>query len=149
MEDIEIRPMTNRDIPEVVSIENLSYSAPWTRREFYAELNFNRFARYFVVEKNQKIIGYIGSWFFKDFVHITNVTVHPDFRNKGIGRKLMNYIIDLAKSRKVKKVVLEVRVSNTIAQKLYKNLGFRVEKIRKEYYPDNKENALYMVKILS
>ena len=148
MEEIIIRPMTNRDIPEVVSIENVSYSAPWSRREFYGELNFNRFAHYFVAETNQKIVGYIGSWFFKDFVHITNVAVHPDFRKKGIGTRLMNYIIDLAKGRKVKKVVLEVRISNGIAQKLYKNLGFRIEKIKKGYYPDNKEDALYMVKIL-
>ena len=148
MEEIKIRPMTNGDIPEVVSIENVSYSAPWSRREFYGELNFNRFARYFVVEMNQKIIGYIGSWFFKDFVHITNVAVHPDFRKKGIGTKLMNYIINLAKSRKVKKIVLEVRVSNIIAQRLYKNLGFKVEKVKKEYYPNNKEDAFYMVKVL-
>lgn len=148
MEEEKIRPMTNRDISEVISIENVSYSAPWTRREFYGELNFNRLAKYFVIEKEGKIVGYIGSWFFKDFVHITNIAVHPDYRKHGIGTKLMKHIIELASRKGAKKIVLEVRVSNKIAQNLYKKLGFKVEKVKREYYPDNKEDAFYMIKTL-
>lgn len=146
VENIKIRPMLNRDILSVVEIDKKSYSQPWGVNEFYREINYNRFGRYFVVEIDKKIVGYIGSWFLGDLIHITTVAVDPEYRRRGIGEMLMNFIIDMGKGEKVKKVVLEVRVSNLVAQKLYEKLGFKIEKIKKEYYPDNKEDAYYMVK---
>lgn len=146
VENIKIRPMLNRDILSVVEIDKKSYSQPWGVNEFFREINYNRFGRYFVVEIDKKIVGYIGSWFLGDLIHITTVAVDPEYRRRGIGEMLMNFIIDMGKGEKVKKVVLEVRVSNLVAQKLYEKLGFKIEKIKKEYYPDNKEDAYYMVK---
>lgn len=146
VENIKIRPMLNRDILSVVEIDRKSYSQPWGVNEFFREINYNRFGRYFVAEIDKKIVGYIGSWFLGDLIHITTVAVDPEYRRKGIGEMLMNFIIDMGKGEKVKKVVLEVRVSNLVAQKLYEKLGFKIEKIKKEYYPDNKEDAYYMVK---
>jgi ribosomal-protein-alanine N-acetyltransferase len=146
IEDIKIRPMLNRDIISVVEIDRKSYSHPWGVNEFFREINYNKFGRYFVAEFNKKIIGYIGSWFLGDLIHVTTVAVDPEYRRKGVGEKLMNFIIDMGKNENFKKVVLEVRVSNIVAQKLYEKLGFKIEKIKKEYYPENKEDAYYMVK---
>lgn len=146
LENLKIRPMLNRDILNVVEIDRKSYSQPWGVNEFFREINYNKFGRYFVAEVDNKIVGYIGSWFLGDLIHITTVAVDPQYRRKGIGEMLLNFIIEMGKKEKVKKVVLEVRVSNIIAQKLYEKLGFKIEKIKKEYYPDNKEDAYYMVK---
>lgn len=146
MEEIKIRPMSNKDILAVVDIDKKSYAHPWGVNEFFREVNYNRFGRYFVVESNNIVIGYIGSWFLSDLIHITTLAVHPDYRRKGIGEKLMNYVLDLGKKEKYKTCVLEVRVSNEKAINLYKKLGFKIDKIKKEYYPDNKEDAYYMVK---
>lgn len=148
MEEIKIRPMLNKDILVVVDIDKKSYSRPWGVNEFFREINYNRFSRYFVAEIDNTIVGYIGSWFLSDLIHITTVAVHPDYRRKGIGEKLMNYILDIGKKENYKTCVLEVRVSNERAIELYKKLGFRIEKIKKGYYPDNKEDAYYMVKNL-
>lgn len=146
MEEIKIRPMSNKDILAVVDIDKKSYAHPWGVNEFFREVNYNRFGRYFVVELNNVVIGYIGSWFLSDLIHITTLAVHPDYRRKGIGEKLMSYILDIGKKEKYKTCVLEVRVSNEKAINLYKKLGFKIDKIKKEYYPDNKEDAYYMVK---
>lgn len=146
MEEIKIRPMVNKDILAVVDIDKKSYSHPWGVNEFFREVNYNRFSRYYVVELDNNIIGYIGSWFLSDIIHITTLAVHPDYRRKGIGEKLMNYILDIGEKEEYKTCVLEVRVSNEKAINLYKKLGFKVDKIKKEYYPDNKEDAYYMVK---
>lgn len=146
MEEIKIRPMSNKDILAVVEIDKKSYAHPWGVSEFFREVNYNRFGRYFVVELNDIVVGYIGSWFLSDLIHITTIAVHPDYRRKGIGGKLMNYMLDLGKKEKYKTCVLEVRVSNEKAINLYKKLGFKIDKIKKEYYPDNKEDAYYMVK---
>ncbi|MGQ9845191.1 MAG: ribosomal protein S18-alanine N-acetyltransferase [Caldisericia bacterium] len=146
MEEIKIRPMSNKDILAVVDIDKKSYAHPWGVNEFFREVNYNKFGRYFVVELNNVVIGYIGSWFLSDLIHITTLAVHPDYRRKGIGEKLMNYILDIGKKEKYKTCVLEVRLSNEKAINLYKKLGFKIDKIKKEYYPDNKEDAYYMVK---
>ncbi len=146
IDEIKIRPMLNRDIISVVEIDRKCFSHPWGVNEFFREINYNKFGRYYVAELDKKIIGYIGSWFLGDLIHITTIAVDPEYRRKGVGKKLMDFIIDIGKNEKVKKVVLEVRVSNLIAQKLYEKLGFIIEKIKKEYYPDNREDAYYMVK---
>lgn len=148
MDEIEIKPMTNKDILAVVDIDKKSYSQPWGVNEFFREVNYNRFGKYFVAELNNVIVGYIGSWFLSDLIHITTVAVHPDFRRRGIGEKLMNYILDIGKKENCRLCVLEVRVSNERAINLYKKLGFEIDKIKKGYYPDNREDAYYMVKDL-
>lgn len=148
MEEIKIRPMTNRDIINVVEIDKKSYSHPWGIGEFFREINYNRYSKYFVAELNNKIIGYIGSWFLSNLIHITTIAVHPDYRRKGIGETLMKFILNLGIKENYKTCVLEVRISNVNSINLYKKLGFRIEMIKKEYYPDNKEDAYYMVKDL-
>ncbi len=145
--DIKIRLMTEKDIDEVYEINRLSFSSPWSRENFEREILNNKIAKYFVVEKDNRIVGYIGFWQIFREAQITAIAVHPDFRRKGIGEAMLDYIIELCKKNSIEEIVLEVRVSNTIAQNLYLKKGFKKVGIRKWYYRDG-EDALVMIKKL-
>ncbi|MGB9857771.1 MAG: ribosomal protein S18-alanine N-acetyltransferase [Dictyoglomaceae bacterium] len=145
--DFEIRTMNEKDIDEVYEINRLSFSSPWSKESFERELFNNKIAHYFVAVKDNKIVGYIGFWQIFQEAQITAIAVHPDFRRKGIGEALLDYVINLCKKNSIKEIVLEVRVSNTIAQNLYFKKGFKKVGIRKWYYKDG-EDALVMIKKL-
>ena len=139
-----IRKMQREDVEEVYQIELLSFSAPWSKESLFYELEQNLFAKYLVVEFEGKVIGYCGLWVIMDDAQITNIAVHPDYRNMKIGEALLRFSIQLSKEMNAKRLSLEVRVSNHIAQSLYKKVGFLSGGIRKRYYTDNQEDALVM-----
>lgn len=139
-----IRKMQKEDIEEVFQIELQSFSVPWSKESLYYELEQNLFAKYLVVEFKEKVIGYCGLWVIMDDAQITNIAVHPDYRGMKIGESLLKFSIQLSKEMSAKRLSLEVRVSNHIAQSLYKKVGFVPGGIRKRYYTDNQEDALVM-----
>ncbi|WP_199426904.1 ribosomal protein S18-alanine N-acetyltransferase [Thermaerobacillus caldiproteolyticus] len=141
---IQFRPMTLADIDEVVYVEKASFTLPWSREAFYSELVHNQYAKYIVMEYNHRIIGYCGMWVVIDEAHITNVAVLPEYRGKKLGEALMRKVMETAKQLGAAIMTLEVRVSNHVAQSLYRKLGFLNGGIRKRYYPDNQEDALVM-----
>ena len=93
---------------------------------------------------NHYIVGFIGSWIMADEAHITSIAVREDYRRQGIGELLLISAIDLAMELKADILTLEVRVSNTGAQKLYSKYGFTQVGLRKGYYTDNREDAIIM-----
>jgi len=99
-----------------------------------------------VAEVDNKIVGYGGFWVVVDEGHITNIAVHPEYRSKGIGSKIMEGLIELAKKNGIISMTLEVRESNIVAQHLYAKFGFRPLGRRKGYYQDNNEDAIIMWK---
>ena len=144
MQPIAIERMRSADLEEVLAIERASFSMPWSRGAFLYELEQNRVARCYVVREDGRLIGYICLWEVADEVHITNVAVHPDLRRRGVGRSLLNAVLDDARQRKLRLVVLEVRPSNVEALGLYESFGFRVVGRRRGYYYDTGEDALVM-----
>lgn len=144
---ITIRPMKFEDIDKVDEINKLSFSNPWNRESFERELSSNRIAHYFVAVYDNQIIGFIGLWIIFQEAQITTIAVHPDFRGKKVGEKLLDFVIDYCTKNSVKNIILEVRISNTIAQNLYYKKGFKKIGVRKWYYKDG-EDALVMVKKL-
>ena len=92
----------------------------------------------------ETLAGYAGLWLMLDEAHVTTIAVRPSVRGQGVGELLFVGLIDLACALGAKYVTLEVRVSNTVAQNLYRKYGFREEGIRKRYYSDNGEDALIM-----
>lgn len=139
-----IRSMEKKDIEEVYQIELLSFTTPWTKESLYYELEQNLFAKYLVVEFEDRLVGYCGLWVIIDDAQITNIAVHPDFRGMKIGESLLKFSMQLSKEMSAKRLSLEVRVTNHIAQSLYKKVGFAPGGIRKRYYTDNQEDALIM-----
>ena len=98
---------------------------------------------------DSRIVGYLCLWEVADEVHITNVAVRPDARRQGIARALLSSVVDNARARAFKVVVLEVRPSNDHARMLYESFGFRVVGRRHGYYYDTGEDALVMEITLS
>ncbi|ACK42243.1 MULTISPECIES: ribosomal protein S18-alanine N-acetyltransferase [Dictyoglomus] len=145
---VEIRPMKFEDIDQVDEINKLSFSNPWSRESFERELSSNRIAHYFVAIHENKIIGFVGLWIIFQEAQITTIAVHPNYRGRKVGEKLLDFIIDYCQKNLVKNIILEVRVSNTIAQNLYYKKGFKKVGVRKWYYKDG-EDALVMVKKLT
>ncbi len=92
----------------------------------------------------QYIVGFLGTWYMPDDAHIVSVGVRSDYRGCGIGELLLIGAIEQAQQRRMPAVTLEVRVSNHIAQNLYKKYGFEKMGVRKGYYSDNREDALIM-----
>src|SRR5690606_25175886 len=102
------------------------------------------FAEYFVIEDNEQIFGYCGLWVIVDQAQITNIAILPKYRGKKYGELLFTYVLAKAKEKGAKELTLEVRVSNIVAQKLYKKYGLVPVGVRKNYYVDNQEDALLM-----
>ncbi|MEG6586831.1 ribosomal protein S18-alanine N-acetyltransferase [Dendrosporobacter sp. 1207_IL3150] len=143
MNEIIIRPMLAEDIEDVLAVEVLSFSTPWSQDAFESEIT-NKLAYYLVLEDNRQVIGYAGMWLILDEAHITNIAIIPQYRRSGLGEKLLLEMIQKAKLHGAASMTLEVRVSNNAAQCLYEKLGFEKRGIRKQYYTDTKEDALIM-----
>ena len=146
---IIIRPMELDDLEEVLNIEKKSFPNPWTYNIFYYELTQNKYAKYFVLEKNKEIIGYLGLWYKGRSFHISNIAINERWRKRGYGGSFLKFIEKIASKHKIKDVSLEVRRSNLIAQNMYRKYGYKVIRIRKNYYQDEKEDALVMKKKLN
>jgi [ribosomal protein S18]-alanine N-acetyltransferase len=141
---LTFRNMNIEDIDAVLNIEHNSFATPWSRDAFYNELTNNRFAIYIVLEENQNVIGYCGAWVVIDEAHITNIAILPEFRGRKLGKALLTKLMEISKELGAKKMTLEVRKSNHVAQGLYRKLGFIDGAVRKRYYIDNQEDALVM-----
>ncbi len=90
------------------------------------------------------IIGFAGLWLMVDEAHITTIAVHPAHRGLHVGELLLNSLVGIAYEIGARTVTLEVRVSNTVAQNLYRKYGFEVAGLRRRYYSDNDEDAYIM-----
>ena len=145
MSDLIIRRMRLEDCPQVHGIEEKVFPTPWSLRDFEKEMTVNRCARYLVAEEDGRIVGFAGAWMILDESHMTNIAVLPEYRGRGIGRQLMNALLQYASNLGVSYMTLEVRAGNEKAQALYRSLGFVKAAVRKKYYEDNGEDAFLMV----
>ncbi len=144
MDEVKIRVMTTADVDSVSNIEELSFSLPWSRKAFAAEIAENDLAHYLVAEVVDQLVAYAGMWMILDEAHVTNVAVLPDYRGQGIGKLIMASLILYAEQQGAKRMTLEVRPSNEIAKNLYRQFGFVAAGLRKQYYTDTKEDAIIM-----
>ncbi len=138
-----IEEMKVDDIDGVFEVEKNCFEDYWSKDSFKKELS-NNLAKYLVAKVDKKVVGYVGIWFVVDEGHITNVAVHEDYRGKKVGDQLIKELVQVCKDSNIVSMTLEVRASNTVAQNLYRKYGFRMAGIRKEYYSNNKEDAIIM-----
>lgn len=139
-----IRDMRAEDVSGVLEVEQECFTLPWSRKAFEAELDDNDLAHYLVMEDEGRIIGYAGVWIVLDEAHVTNIAISQSYRRRGLGERLLVELIRSAKQYGALSMTLEVRVTNSAAQKLYEKLGFVKRGIRRQYYSDTKEDALIM-----
>lgn len=152
-----IRPLTAADLPAVMRIEQVSYSTPWPESSFQGLLNRTDTAL-FVAEVEQsrsdggadvaptpvEIAGYAVCWAVFDQGELGNIAVAPAWRHQGVARLLLERVIRTMRERGVRELYLEVRLTNKIAQHLYRAYGFREVGIRRAYYSNPTEDALVM-----
>ena len=143
---IEIISMQKEHLDDVYKIEENAFSIPWSKKELEKDAFLNKLSIYLVALYNNEIVGYVGMWHVVNEGHITNIAVKNEYRNQGIGDKLIKELINIAKEKEMIGITLEVRMNNLSAQKLYSKNGFKVEGIRKNYYKDTREDAIIMWK---
>ncbi len=141
---LRIEAMRLADIPEVQAIERASFTSPWPPQAYRSELETNRLAMYLVGRVDGRVIAYAGVWIMVDEAHITTFAVHPAWRRRRIGERLLITVLDLSAERGAREATLEVRLSNLAARRLYEKYGFRPVGLRPRYYTDNGEDALIM-----
>ncbi|MFA6162430.1 MAG: ribosomal protein S18-alanine N-acetyltransferase [Methylobacter sp.] len=140
---MRIRKMTSADLPGVLEVERANYKFPWGEDIFKDCLK----ARYscWVCENQGKILGFSILAIGVGEAHILNICVAPTEQKKGIGRKMMENLIEVARGQ-AETMFLEVRPSNRVAIALYMDMGFNEIGIRKDYYPaeNGREDAIML-----
>jgi ribosomal-protein-alanine N-acetyltransferase len=147
-----IERATERDLDRILRIEQESFSAPWTRKMFEAELTQNPFGRLYVAraaEAPQDLVGYVCFWAVFEELRLMTLAVEPSRRRQGIGRALLHEALALGRAEGATKALLEVRASNTAAVQMYEESGFRRTAVRARYYVNPVEDAVLMERDLS
>lgn len=164
-----LAPMKMSDVPTVSRIEQLVFSLPWTATAFRYEVCHNDTSDYLVLRYlpwvakaeatsllrpirrllgvstyDPSLLGYGGFWVMLDEAHICTVALRDEWRGRGLGELLVQLLMERACARKARVATLEVRISNALAQNLYKKYGFGIVGRRKRYYSDNGEDAYIM-----
>ena len=144
--NLEIYNMTDYDLSLIKDILIDDFDDFWTYDVLQEELN-NPNSEYFVAKLENNILGFAGIWKSVDDVHITDIVVKKSNRQTGIGSKLLEKLIQTAKSQNFNSITLEVNEHNLPAINLYLKYGFKNVGFRKKYY-NNKDNAIIMTKEL-
>lgn len=140
----ELRPMTAADLDAVMAIELAAYPFPWTYGIFEDCLRAGY--RAWVAAKASMVCGYGLLSAAAGEAHVLNVCVAESERRQGIGRLLLDRLLDEARNMGAQRVFLEVRPSNVEAVSLYNERGFHLITRRPNYYPSRsgREDALVM-----
>ena len=144
-DEVSIEPMKPKDLDQVLAIEQASFHRPWTRSSFETELR-RLPAICLVARYADQVLGYLIFWLVRPDMHMLNLAVRPDVRCQGLGFLLLEYMFEYGREVGATQVFLEVRPSNPAAQRLYQRAGFVFTGRRKNYYSEDKEDALLMTK---
>lgn len=129
---VEIRLMHEFDVPVVVTLENAAYQFPWSDGIFRDCLRVGYVCR--VLDIGGILGGYAVMSMGAGEAHILNVCISDEYRCRGLGRKMLMYLLDRARSAGMKEAYLEVRPSNLVAGRLYQSVGFVQVGLRRGYY---------------
>lgn len=138
-----IRRMQAGDLEQVAELEKCCFSESWSYRLLEAGL-YSDYDIYYVFEQEEKILGYCNLRILAGEGEVQRIAVLPQYRGRGLGRKMMEAMMNISRENQVTAVSLEVRESNTAARSLYESYGFAEEAVRKDYYHEPTENAVIM-----
>lgn len=141
---LTVRPMTHADLGAVLRIDEQSYSSPWSAVYWKQLLDHGPTRILRVALADGIVVGHAVLFVLHDEGHVASVAVHPDHRRSGVGSVLVEQLCHAAVAAGCEAMTLEVRVSNTSAQALYRRFGFAPAGVRKNYYADAGEDALIM-----
>jgi ribosomal-protein-alanine N-acetyltransferase len=144
--------MRSDDLDRIVAIERQGFLHPWSRELLARELS-HAWSHVLVAAEDGpgdgELVGYVVFWLVHDEVHVLNLGIAVEARRRGIGRALMEEAHGRGRERGAVLSTLEVRRSNAPALALYRGLGYRQVGIRPNYYAEEGEDAIVMVRELS
>ncbi len=147
-----LRSARAADVDRIVDIEKDGFLHPWSRELVERELghSWSRILLACEVDPagDERVLGYIVFWIVHDEVHVLNVATALEARRRGIGRALMDGAEEEGRARGARLATLEVRRSNAGAIALYRAIGYRQVGVRPNYYAEEREDAIVMVKAL-
>lgn len=143
-----IRPVEEKDLKDIIEIEEDNFLDCWTLKQYDYDLNVNEFAFLFAVIHEGELIGYVDFWITFDQATINKIAIKKEYQKRGIGLILLEDTLSRIQSAEVNTITLEVRVSNFKAISLYQKVGFKTCVVKKNYYDDG-EDAYYMIKELN
>jgi [ribosomal protein S18]-alanine N-acetyltransferase len=146
MATLFIEPLSSpSDLDAVLAIEVESFTSPWTREMYVAELeNVGVSFCYLARNESGDILGFCSFWRVLDELHINNLAVAPTYRRRGIGTELLTHVLNEGARLGAYRATLEVRRSNEVARHLYEHLGFATAGVRRAYYTNPVEDALVL-----
>lgn len=144
----KMRAMREVDVRSVIRVEREAYEFPWTEGIFRDCLRVGYCCR--VIESAGGLVGHGVMSVVAEECHLLNICVRPAHHRRGLGRRLVIHLLDIARRRRARVALLEVRRSNTGAYALYSLLGFNEAGIRRNYYPARRgrEDAIVLAKEL-
>ncbi len=129
--------MTKADLKAVLAIENEAFGSDhWQAKEFLYELEENEFAKIYVLEKDQEVIGYVDFMVLYERLEINNIAIKSDKQRQGYGQMLLDKVFAEAEKEGVEVISLEVKVTNVKAYNMYLKNGFIPMRKRSHYYSD-------------
>ncbi len=143
LEDLTLVNLERAYAPQVIHLEPLIYPKGWSESLLLAEFDKKISFRPSLLYRDE-VMAYSFNYIVEDELHILNLAVRPEVQGRGFGFFLLQELLTEVQSRGVKYCFLEVRKSNLRAQELYFKAGFVANGIRREYYSDNREDALMM-----
>ncbi len=141
-------PMTERDLDGVMAIENASFSDAWSRAGFEDSLE-QPYALMLTAKYGENVAGYCCLYQMLDEGEIINVAVAPDCRGLGVGLRMLEHLLALGKDRGIIRFLLDVRVSNAPAIRLYEKAGFAILAQQKNFYQSPVEDGWLMELLVS
>ncbi|HAB48496.1 MAG: ribosomal-protein-alanine N-acetyltransferase [Betaproteobacteria bacterium] len=131
-----LRPMSMLDLSRVAAIERRIYDFPWTEGNFRDSLNAGHEGWLLeAVDMPGKLKAYALLMWIVDEVHLLNLSVSDDEQGRGLGRRLLDWLMRHCFEEGAQSMLLEVRPSNQAALRLYAAFGFEQVSTRKGYYP--------------
>ncbi len=144
LQELTFEPMHLDDLQQVLEIENQCFENPWSNTYFTISLKRPRSYEHFYVARREKtVVGYIVFNMLHEEAHILNIAVPPACQRQGIGKYLLASALEMIQADNGREVFLEVSVSNLPAQYLYRQFGFRICGIRKNYYGRYKDAYVF------
>jgi [ribosomal protein S18]-alanine N-acetyltransferase len=133
------------DLDEVVALEAMSFTNPWSRDILARELRNRDVVRLYVLrDARQQLLAFCGCWFVADELHINTLAVRGESRRRGHATRLLRFVLAEAATVGAQHATLEVRRSNEAALELYERFGFEVRGVRPNYYTQPVEDALIL-----
>ena len=150
--EFEVDVFSNSDAPGIAELEAECFTIPWSERavleQFIATNAVCFVARALGQDMKVRLLGYVGAYYVLDEGYITNLAVWPEMQGYGIGKALLQRMLQEGLRRGLVFLTLEVRASNFFAIGLYESCGFEKQGVRKDFYSKPSEDAVLMTRFL-